>query len=89
MMVLRFATRQPGERDKGVRVAKAYAEQARSVCREQKLTKPYTLRLPAWIRWSDETAAYELIEDRAELLRWMFEMADDGMGRIQHRRATQ
>jgi hypothetical protein len=47
---------------------------------DQKLTKPYTRRLPAWIRWSDETASYELIEERTALLRWMFEMADDGLG---------
>jgi hypothetical protein len=47
---------------------------------DAKLTKPYTKRLPAWIRWSADTADYELIEDRAALLRWMFEAADDGVG---------
>jgi recombinase/recombinase-like zinc beta ribbon protein len=47
---------------------------------EAKLTKPYTRRLPAWIRWSESTSSYELIEERASLLRWMFELADDGVG---------
>jgi hypothetical protein len=42
--------------------------------------KGYTRRLPAWPRWNDSTKGYELIEERAKLLRWMFEMADDGLG---------
>lgn len=80
MMVLRFIRANEESATKGVRVAKAHAARRQKFAGQEKLTKPYTLKLPAWIRWNTETANYELIEDRAELLRWMFEMADDGMG---------
>ncbi|MGY4605233.1 DNA invertase Pin-like site-specific DNA recombinase [Bradyrhizobium sp. USDA 4474] len=79
-MVLSFARGNQESAVKGMRVAEKYAEKRRVFASEQKLSKPYTKRLPAWIRWSDETTAYELIEDRAERLRWMFELADDGEG---------
>ncbi|MCP3395750.1 recombinase family protein [Bradyrhizobium sp. CCGB20] len=80
MMVLRFIRANEESATKGVRVAKAHAARRQKFAGHEKLTKPYTRRLPAWIRWSDEASAYELIEERAALLRWMFEMADDGMG---------
>lgn len=80
MMVLRFIRANEESATKGVRVAKAHAARRQKFAGQEKLSKPYTRKLPAWIRWSDETSEYELIEDRAELLRWMFEMADDGTG---------
>ncbi|WP_161850999.1 recombinase family protein [Bradyrhizobium sp. CCBAU 051011] len=80
MMVLRFIRANEESATKGVRVAKAHAARRQKFAGQEKLTKPYTRRLPAWIRWSDEASDYELIEDRSALLRWMFEMADDGMG---------
>ncbi|MBW5435665.1 recombinase family protein [Bradyrhizobium canariense] len=80
MMVLRFIRANEESATKGIRVAKAHAARRQKFAGQEKLTKPYTLRLPAWIRWSTETSSYELIEERAVLLRWMFEMADEGMG---------
>lgn len=80
MMVLKFIRANEESVTKGVRVAKAHAARRQKFAGQEKLTKPYTRRLPAWIRWSTETSSYELIEERAALLRWMFEMADDGMG---------
>lgn len=80
MMVLRFVRANEESTTKGVRVAKAHAARRQKFASQEKLTKPYTLRLPAWIRWNTDTASYELIEDRAVLLRWMFEAADDGVG---------
>jgi hypothetical protein len=79
-MLLSFARGNQESVQKGRRVGEAYANKRAVFASGQKLTKPYTRRLPAWIRWSDEKADYELIEGRAELLRWMFEMADDGLG---------
>ncbi|SFN95682.1 Site-specific DNA recombinase [Bradyrhizobium sp. Ghvi] len=80
MMVVRFIRANEESATKGVRVAKAHAARRQKFAGPEKITKPYTLRLPAWIRWSAETCCYELIEKRAELLRWMFEMAADGTG---------
>jgi hypothetical protein len=79
-MALAFARGNQESAEKGRRVAEAYAEKRRLLATDAKLTKPYTLKLPAWIRWEPSTCSYELIEDRAKLLRWMFEMADDGSG---------
>lgn len=86
-MVLSFARGNQESAVKGMRVAQKYAEKRRVFASEQRLTQPYTRRLPAWIRWDIETTSYQLIEDRAERLRWIFEMADDGMG--QHTIAAQ
>jgi DNA invertase Pin-like site-specific DNA recombinase len=80
MMVVRFIRSNEESATKGVRVAKAHAARRQKFAGQEKLTKPYTLRLPAWLRWDSSSLSYALIEDRAALLRWMFEMADDGMG---------
>jgi DNA invertase Pin-like site-specific DNA recombinase len=79
-MLLSFARGNQESAEKGRRVAAAYAEKRKVFATDAKLTKPYTKRLPAWISWNEGTSSYELIEDRAALLRWMFEMADGGMG---------
>ncbi|MFB6459297.1 recombinase family protein [Bradyrhizobium tunisiense] len=46
--------------------------------------KPYTRQTPAWITWSDEDKRYELIPDRTEIVREMFDRmaAGDGLTRI-------
>jgi DNA invertase Pin-like site-specific DNA recombinase len=80
MMVLRFIRANEESTTKGVRVAKAHEARRQKFDSQDTLTKPYTLKLPAWIRWNQGTASYELIEERAALLRWMFEMADGGLG---------
>jgi hypothetical protein len=80
MMVMRFIRANEESATKGVRVAKAHAARRQKFAGQEKLTKPYTLKLPAWIRWEPSTCSYALIEERAELLRWMFEMADGGLG---------
>ena len=79
-MLLSFARGNQESAEKGRRVAAAYAEKRRVFATDAKLTEPYTKRLPAWIRWNENTSSYQLIEERATLLRWMFEMADDGLG---------
>jgi DNA invertase Pin-like site-specific DNA recombinase len=42
--------------------------------------KPYTRQTPAWITWSDESKAYELLPDRAAIVREIFERTDAGHG---------
>jgi len=79
-MVLSFARGNQESAVKGMRVAAKYAEKRRVFASNQTLTKPYTLRLPGWLRWDDSKSSYALIDERAALLRWMFEMADEGLG---------
>jgi DNA invertase Pin-like site-specific DNA recombinase len=82
-MLLTFARANQESALKGMRVAEKYAEKRRMLATAAKLEKPYTRRLPAWITWRDDTKEYALIEDRAELLRKIFELTDAGWG--QHR----
>lgn len=46
--------------------------------------KPYTRQTPAWIQWSESTASYELIPERADIVREMFQRmaAGEGLERI-------
>ncbi|MCK1518627.1 recombinase family protein [Bradyrhizobium sp. 190] len=46
--------------------------------------KPYTRQTPAWITWSDESKAYELLPERAAIVREIYERTDagDGIDRI-------
>ena len=67
MMVVRFIRGNEESALKSTRVAAAYAEKRRMFATDANLTKPYTIRLPAWIRWGETTCSYELIEDRAAL----------------------
>jgi DNA invertase Pin-like site-specific DNA recombinase len=79
-MLLAFARGNQESEQKARRVGEAYAHKRTVFASNQRLTKPYTKRLPAWITWDDSICDYALIEERADLLRWMFEMADDGLG---------
>jgi DNA invertase Pin-like site-specific DNA recombinase len=42
--------------------------------------KPYTRQTPAWLRWNEDTKEYELIPERAAIVRKNFERADAGHG---------
>lgn len=80
MMVLRFVRANEESALKGTRVAEAYEAKRRALAGDQPLDKPYTRRLPAWIRWNDESKGYELIPERAKLLQEIFEKTDQGWG---------
>jgi DNA invertase Pin-like site-specific DNA recombinase len=80
MMVMKFIRANEESATKGGRVAKAHAARRQKFAGLEKLSKPYTLKLPGWLKWDASTCSYALIEERATLLRWMFEMADDGLG---------
>ncbi|WP_426612433.1 recombinase family protein [Bradyrhizobium sp. McL0616] len=80
MMVVRFIRSNEESVTKSARVASAHAQRRQKFASQEKLTKPYTLKLPAWIRWSSEQLNYELIEDRSKRLVWMFELAAEGEG---------
>jgi DNA invertase Pin-like site-specific DNA recombinase len=83
MMALRFMRSNEESTLKGSRVAAEYRNKRKSFAGDQALDKPYTRRLPAWLRWDDQTKAYAIIEERGALVREMFELTDKGWG--QHR----
>jgi DNA invertase Pin-like site-specific DNA recombinase len=82
MMALRFMRSNEESTLKGSRVAAEYRNKRKSFAGDQALDE-YTRRLPAWMRWDDETKAYAIIEERGALVREMFELTDAGWG--QHR----
>jgi DNA invertase Pin-like site-specific DNA recombinase len=86
MMVMMFSRANNESAMKGMRVAAAFANKRERFAGTDTLSKPYTRRLPAWITWRDDSKAYALIEDRAALLRTIFELTDAGWG--QHRVAA-
>jgi DNA invertase Pin-like site-specific DNA recombinase len=47
-------------------------------------SKPYTRQTPAWLQWNDATNRYELLPERAAIVREIFERTDagDGIDRI-------
>lgn len=83
MMVVRFMRANEESALKSSRVAAARKRAREAFASDQPLTKAYTKQLPAWLRWSDETKQIEAIPDRAEVVRKIFELADNGWG--QHR----
>ena len=83
MMVMMFSRANNESTTKGARVAGAYRRKRESFAGSQALDKPYTRRLPAWMRWDDETKQYAMIEGRGDLVREIFERTDAGWG--QHR----
>jgi len=83
MMVLKFTRSNEESTLKGTRVAAAFSSKRESFAGVQALNKPYTRRLPAWLRWDEQTKAYAVIEKRGALVREIFELTDKGWG--QHR----
>jgi len=79
-MLLTFARGNQESALKGMRVAEKYAEKRRLFATNAKLTKPFTRMLPAWLMWSEDACAYKLIDDRAKVLRWIFQQTDEGRG---------
>jgi DNA invertase Pin-like site-specific DNA recombinase len=65
---------------KSRRVKAAY-DNKRKVARSGNAEKPFTRRLPAWIRWAEDVKMFELIPERAKVVQEMFELAEAGFGK--------
>jgi DNA invertase Pin-like site-specific DNA recombinase len=83
MMVLRFSRANEESALKGSRVAAAFLSKRKKFAGSQALDEPYTRRLPAWLRWDEQTKQYEIIAKRGDIVREMFQRSDEGWG--QHR----
>src|SRR5262249_14871291 len=79
MMVLRFARANEESALKSARVAAARERQRQKFASTEPLTKAYTKTLPGWLEWNDDTKTIEAIPERAEIVRKVFEMADNGV----------
>jgi hypothetical protein len=65
MMVLRFSRANEESALKGSRVAAAFRSKRDSFSGDQALDKPYTRRLPAWMRWDDVSRAAAGVKARS------------------------
>ena len=65
---------------KSRRLKAAYANKRRILTTEDPPSKPFTRRLPGWLRWDQKRRAFELIPERAEVIQTIFRLADAGMG---------
>ena len=59
----------------------AVFEQKRRDAANKTERNPFTRMLPAWLRWNETTRQYEVIEDRANIVREIFAKTDAGWGK--------
>lgn len=60
---------------------RAVYEAKRKAARDPNSARPFTRRTPAWIKWDDATSKFQLIPERAEIIREIFKSADAGRGK--------
>jgi DNA invertase Pin-like site-specific DNA recombinase len=80
IMVIHFIRANQESAVKGERVRRAYGAKRKHAALNGPVGKPFTRMLPAWLTWNDEAEAFEVIEDRAKIVRWVFEQSRDGRG---------
>jgi DNA invertase Pin-like site-specific DNA recombinase len=80
IMALRFMRAHEESVLKGTRVAEVYAQKRRNAAARTENGKPFTKMLPAWLEWRKDTQSTEAIPERADVVRAIFKMANDGLG---------
>lgn len=75
MVVLSFIRSHDESLQKGRRVRAAWDNKRRTAA-----DKPLTARCPAWLRLREDRTAFEVIEERAAIVRRIYEMAGTGLG---------
>lgn len=82
MMALRFMRAHEESAIKSRRVAAAY-DKKRKDAAQPSPAKPFTRKLPAWLRWDETKRKHVVIRERAKVVQSIFRKADEGWG--QHR----
>jgi DNA invertase Pin-like site-specific DNA recombinase len=80
MSILVFMRAHEESATKSRRLKAVYGNKRREA-REGIEGKPFTRRLPAWIRWNEDAKALEPIPERAKVVRDIFDMAEAGFGK--------
>ena len=75
MALLTFARAHEESAIKGARVSAAW-----SAKRDRAASEPLTMRCPAWLRLRDDRSGFDLIPERAAVVRRIFELAASGVG---------
>jgi DNA invertase Pin-like site-specific DNA recombinase len=66
---------------KSRRLTAVYENKRKTAAAQGPNGKPFTRRLPAWLTWNVDGKRFELVPDRAELLRAIFNKAHQGWSR--------
>jgi hypothetical protein len=66
---------------KARRVADAYERKRKAATAGTENGRPFTRRLPAWLRYNETERKYEVVPERAAVIRGIFEKAGDGWGK--------
>ena len=80
MMALRFMRAHEESAIKGSRVTAAFDQKRRDAAGKVATGKPFTRMLPGWLRWNDDRECYEVIPERAKIVREIFCKAAAGEG---------
>ena len=80
MMVVRFMRAHEESAVKAQRLRAAYDHKRKQLA-DRVTSKPFTRRLPAWLRWHEDKSRFVLVKDRAKLLLEIFRKADAGWGK--------
>lgn len=79
LAILTFMRAHEESATKGRRVRAAW-DAKRTRTRAPKIDAPYTRRAPAWLKWNDKDRRWQLVSDRAKVLKRIFTMAKGGAG---------
>jgi DNA invertase Pin-like site-specific DNA recombinase len=80
MMALRFMRAHEESAIKSTRLSAAYTRKRQQAAARTENGKPFTRMLPAWLQCAKEARRVEVIPKRAEVVRYIFKMADEGLG---------
>jgi DNA invertase Pin-like site-specific DNA recombinase len=79
IMAIRFMRGNMESRLKSERVGGAY-EDKRKAAAQGTESKPFTRMLPAWLQYNEEKRTCEAIPERADVIRTIFKLSDEGLG---------
>src|SRR5262249_16315684 len=65
---------------KSRRVSDAYDRKRKAAAQRRDKGKPFTRMLPAWLAYDEHSQSYAPINERADVVRAIFKMADEGLG---------
>jgi DNA invertase Pin-like site-specific DNA recombinase len=80
MMALRFMRAHEESAIKSSRLAAAYTRKRQDAVARTEKGKPFTKMLPAWLVWREDTKCHDVIQERVDVIRDIFRMADEGLG---------
>jgi DNA invertase Pin-like site-specific DNA recombinase len=80
MMALRFMRAHEESAIKSTRLSAAYTRKRQQAAARTENGEPFTRMLPAWLQCPEKAHRIEVVPERAEVVRYIFKLADEGLG---------